>query len=261
MLNNLLGVAASLLAIFAPMFTAILKAKSPDSSESKINITTINNYNYNNRNRNKKNSEKALEGIINGIVNNHEKIINYRNVIFLIAVLFSVANFLIALMNYADGFFVAQYITDILEIGRYNIISYFVAFIVPFLGFFFIWYFSLAYYYDFRLRRQLKNFGYLYQRSTLEALQRILIQKYKFSHFSVYPVLTVARLIENSDIRAKNRRRTRASHEELRSFFNNYIFWGALLILGIIHFMFIIAYSSSSSTYPPITKGRSINPS
>lgn len=156
--------------------------------------------------------------------------------------MFTLSSFIVVILEYKDLFFVANYINYIIHYGKYGVVSYLIAFLIIFLGFFFISYFLLVYYYDFRLRGDLQVFNYLHNHPILEKIQRILIKKYRLSSFSIYPVQTVARLIENSDIKAKNRRRTKSNHDSMRQFWeSNLVVW-AFLGLLFIHFAFIIFY-------------------
>lgn len=252
-LNNILGIVASLIAILSPLISVILNKKS-ESQNNGINITTINNYNYYKNSSVKKNDSEITDYIIQNITKNHKELIGYSEIMLLLALVFTLSNFIIVVLDYNDLFFVADYISYIIHYGKYGVVSYLVSFLITFLGFFFISYFLLAYYYDFRLRGDLQIFNYLHNRPVLEKFQRILIKECKFSNFSIYPVQTIARLIENSDIKAKNRRRTKSPHDSLRIFWeNNLVVW-AFLSLLVIHFTFIIVYKEvpKQVVYPTI---------
>lgn len=254
-LNNILGIVASLIAILSPLISVILN-KKPESQSDGINITTINNYNFNyNKNSTaKKNDSEILDDIIQNITKNHKELMGYSEIMLLLALAFTLSNFIIVILEYNDLFFVADYINYIINHGKYGVISYLIASLITFLGFFFISYFLLAYYYDFRLRGDLQVFNYLHNRPVLEKIQKVLVKEYKFSNFSIYPVQTIARLIENADIKAKNRRRTKSPHDSLRIFWeNNLVVW-AFLSLLVIHFTFIVVYKEvpQQVVYPSI---------
>lgn len=244
-LSIFLGVVASLVTIFTPLFSVILSKKKiePMLSEGQVNITTINNYHYNSRVPSVKRSNETLDEIIKSIVGNHSELKKNSGIMILLAMMVTVAHLMLVAINYSDLSFISQYMSYILNVGKNDALSYLIAFMIPFLGLFLTSYFALVYYYDFILRRHLKNFGYFDHRPTLEKMQRVLIKKHRFSQFSIYPVLTVARLIENSDIRARNKRRIKSSHESSKWFFQSHFFVGAVIILFIINFTFIKAYS------------------
>lgn len=244
-LNNVLGIIASLIAILSPLLGVIFNKKDSDFQSGGTNVTNINNYNYygNKNTSNQKRRNETLDYIIKKIIKNHKELISYSEIMLLLACVFSLINLIITVLNNDNSFIITRYVNNILSIGGYGLTSYIVAFLIPFLGFFFSSYFLLAYYYDLKLRNDLDIFNYLEHRPSLKEIQRILVKEHKFSSLSMYPVQTMARLIVNSDIKAKNKRRTKMPHDSLKLFWTHLYVVLAFLSLGAIHLAFDMAYS------------------
>ena len=253
-LAEFLGIVASLIGILIPIIELFKKSSGTgDSEPSVVNITQYFFGAGNQRNR-RGNAEKNIERVIELIKKDYAFLVSSTPVVFATSVMFSIAVFAVHEINH-NWFFVADYVHGIIKNGTKNKeVAYLVAFIIPFFGFFSASYFTLWFFCDLRLKASLNGSGCLSDIPRLEKIKNIFFNSGGVGYFNVYPIQTINRLIENGEIKKRNKRKIRRNHEKEAGFFSQKLVVFSIFIMIATHFSFHWFFSDSA-----IEKERRLN--
>lgn len=254
-MSEFLGIVASLIGIFIPIIELFLKKNSGtgNSEPSVVNVTQYFFGGANQRGR-RNNTEKNIDRVVDLIRKDYDFLVSSTPIIFSISIVFSIVTFAVQEIDHT-WFFVADYVHDIIQNGTINKeFAYVISFVIPFVGFFSVSYFSLWYICDLRLRTSLNNAGCLGDKSKLEKIKNIFFNSGEVAYLNIYPMQTINRLIENGKINKRNSGKVKRNHEREQGFFSQKLVVFSIAIMLMMHFSFQLFFSDKA-----IEKNRKFN--